>query len=178
MIAVEGDLLAGLWDGIPDVASDCDACILVTTAMGKSALLRVVTYGATTENSIDVSPSAYDILNSGEYPRSMTWQFARCDDTGPMLFEFQTEANPYWTSLWVRNPRAPITKVEVQSPNHPAFAELVRGGDGTVTDAAGFGTGDFTLRITSMDGQVVTQELAWPASGIGGQLLTGTTNFQ
>src|SRR5262249_30212921 len=148
VIAVEGDLLAGLWSGVPNVAADCDACILVTTDGGKSALLRVVTYGDTTMNSIDVSPSAYAMLDTGVYPRAMTWQFARCADTGPMLFEFQTQANPYWTSLWVRNPRAPIAKVEVQSANHAAFAELARGNDGTLTDASGFGTGDFTFRIT------------------------------
>ena len=41
--AVEGAYLAGLWRGLPDVADACDACIYVTTAAGKSALLRVVT---------------------------------------------------------------------------------------------------------------------------------------
>src|SRR5450432_2219535 len=71
----EGNLLAGLWDGIPNVAGYCDACISVTTDKGKSATLRVVTYGATSMNSIDVSPDAFNILNTGEYPRGMTWQF-------------------------------------------------------------------------------------------------------
>src|SRR5262245_12682610 len=83
---VEGTLLAGLWSGLPDVASYCDACIFVETAEGKSATLRVVTYGDTTANSIDVSPEAYAILDSGESPRTMTWQFTRCPDTGPMLY--------------------------------------------------------------------------------------------
>jgi expansin (peptidoglycan-binding protein) len=174
---VEGSLLAGLWSGIPNVAADCDACILVTTAMGKSALLRVVTYGDTTPNSIDVSPNAYAMLDSGEYPRTMTWQFARCGDTGPMLYEFQTGSSEYWTSLWVRDPRAPIAKVEVRSPNHASYVELDRGTDGTLTDNAGFGKGDFTLRLTAMDGQTVEQPIAWPAGGIAGQLVTGSANF-
>src|SRR5438552_2756072 len=38
---MEGTLLAGLWNGIPNVAGYCDACIQVTTAKGKTALLRV-----------------------------------------------------------------------------------------------------------------------------------------
>jgi hypothetical protein len=174
---VEGSLLAGLWTGIPNVAADCDACILVTAATGKTALLRVVTYGDTTTNSIDVSQSAYDLLNSGEYPRAMTWQFAKCNDTGPMLYEFQTGSSEYWTSLWVRNPRVPITKLEVQSVNHASFFEMTRGTDGTLTDNGGFGKGAFTLRITGMDGQQVMQSFTWPSSGVAGMLVTGDSNF-
>jgi len=175
--AVEGVYLAGLWNGIPDVASYCDACIYVQTDMGKSALLRVVTYGDTTPNSIDVSPEAFAILDSGEYPRSMTWQFAECNDSGPMQYEFQTGSNPYWTSLWVRNARVPVTSVAVQSANHASFFDLTRGGDGTLTDASGFGTGDFTIRVTGVDRQTVDQPIAWPAGGIAGAFVTGDGNF-
>lgn len=174
----EGSLLAGLWDGIPNVAGYCDACISVTTAAGKSALLRVVTYGQTSTNSIDVSPEAYAILDSGEYPREMTWQFAKCPDTGPMMYEFQTGANEWWTSLWVRNARVPLAKVEVKSTNHGAFVALDRGGDGTLTDSGGFGAGKFTIRSTGVDGQVVEETFDWPASGIAGAFLTGKSNFQ
>lgn len=175
--AVEGTLLAGLWNGIPNVAGLCDACIRVTTDKGKSALLRVVTYGDTTTNSIDVSPDAYAILNSGEYPRAMTWQLAACPDTGPMMYEFQTGSNEWWTSLWVRNARVPLAKVEVQSKNHPSWTELVRGDDGTLTDASGFGQGPFSIRATGIDGRQVVESFQWPNSGIAGAFLTGTANF-
>jgi expansin (peptidoglycan-binding protein) len=173
----EGNLLAGLWGGIPGVAGYCDACIEVTTAMGKSALLRVVTYGDTTPNSIDVSPEAFALLDSGEYPRLMTWQFARCPDTGKIMYEFQTGASEWWTSLWVRNARVPLAKVEVKSPNHPDFFELDRGPDGTLTDGGGFGNGDFSLRLTGVDGQQVTDTFSWPAAGLGGLATTGQGNF-
>jgi hypothetical protein len=171
-----GELLAGL-SRIPDVAGDCDACILVHTAMGKNALLRVVTYGDTTENSIDVSPAAYELLDSGEYPRHMTWQLAKCAEEGPVLYEFQTGANEYWTSLWVRAARLPLTKVEVQSANHADFVQLERGSDGTLTDAGGFGVGPFTLRLTAVDGSTRTDNFEWPADGVGGALLSGAGNF-
>jgi expansin (peptidoglycan-binding protein) len=176
--AVEGMLLAGLWDGIPNVAGFCDACIWVTTAKGKSAMLRVVTYGQTSTNSIDTSPDAYSILNQNEYPRAMTWQFAKCPDTGPMMYEFQTGSNQWWTSLWVRNARVPVEKVEVQSANHASFIELMRGTDGTLTDASGFGMGKFTIRTTGVDGTQVTDTFAWPSPGIAGAFLTGQGNFQ
>lgn len=176
--AVEGVYLAGLWGGLPDVADACDACIYVTTAAGKSALLRVVTYGDTSTNSIDVSPEAFAILDSGEFPRAMSWQFAKCNDTGPMQFEFQSGSNPFWTSLWVRNARVPLAKVEVTSANHAAPIALARAGDGTLTDASGFGEGAFTLTMTGVDGQVVTESIAWPSGGIGGAFVTGQGNFR
>ncbi len=173
---VQGTMLAGIWGGLPEVASHCDACIWVETAQGKSALLRVVTYGDTTPNSIDVSPEAYAVLDSGEYPRLMTWQFARCPDTGPMIYEFQTGSSEWWTSLWVRNARVPLVRVEVESANH-GFVELERGGDGTLTDAGGFGLGPFTIRSTGMDGQQVVQTFEWPGD-IAGAVLTGDGNFE
>jgi expansin (peptidoglycan-binding protein) len=174
----EGNLLAGLWNGISNVASYCDACISVTTDKGKSAVLRVVTYGDTTTNSIDVSPEAYAILNSGEYPRSMKWQFTECPDTGKIMYEFQTGSNQWWTSFWVRNARVPITAVEVQSANHSSFVAVQRGSDGTLTDGGGFGQGPFTIRLTGVDGQQVTDSFDWPAAGIAGAMLTGQGNFQ
>src|SRR6185312_16248080 len=127
-------LLAGLWDGIPNVAGLCDACITVTTGTGRTAILRVVTYGATSTNSIDVSPDAYTILNANEYPRTMTWQLAECPETGVVNYEFQTASSEWWTSLWVRNARVPLASVEVKSANHPSFVALTRGSDGTLTD--------------------------------------------
>ncbi len=175
---VEGPLLAGLWNGIPDVASYCDACIWVVTAQGKSAMLRVVTYGDTSSNSIDTSPEAYQLLDSGEYPREMTWQFAKCPETGPMLYEFQTGSNEWWTSLWVRNARVPLAKVEVQSQNHASFVELERAGDGTLTDASGFGAGTFSIRSTGVDGQQIVDTFEWPSAGIAGAFLTGQASFQ
>jgi expansin (peptidoglycan-binding protein) len=175
--AVEGTLLAGLWDGIPNVSSYCDACIYVTTSKGKSALLRVVTYGVTTNDSIDTSQDAFNALTEGEYPRNMTWQFAECPDTGPMIYEFQTEASQWWTSLWVRNARVPLAKVEVESPNHPTWFELTRGSDGTLTDASGFGQGSFSIRSTGIDGTQIVESFTWPSAGIAGAFLTGTQNF-
>jgi hypothetical protein len=176
--SVEGDLLAGLWNGIANVAGDCDACIFVTTGKGKSATLRVVTYGDTTKDSIDVSPQAYAILNSGEDPRSMTWTLTECPDTGPMQYEFQTGSSEYWTSLWVRNARVPLSNVEVMSKNHASWTALTRGSDGTLTDAAGFGNGAFSIRSTGVDGQQVVEMFAWPSAGIAGAFLIGTQNFK
>ena len=175
--AMEGELLVGLWNGIPNVAGYCDACIKVTTAKGKTAVLRVVTYGDTTSNSIDVSPAAYTILDSGEFPRTMSWQFVKCPDTGKVVYEFQTGSSEWWTSFWVRNARAPLSKVEIKSKNHGSFITADRGSDGTLTDPSGFGVGSFTVQLTGIDGSTYTDTFEWPAGGIAGKTLTGAGNF-
>lgn len=173
----QGTMLTALWDGIPNVSSYCDACIKLETARGKRAMLRVVSYGQTTANSVDVSPEAFQILDSGEFPRAMTWQFAKCPDTGKIMYEFQAEAHEWWTSLWVRNARVPIATVEAKSANHD-FTALARGSDGTLTDARGFGKGPFSIRVTGIDGQVLTHAFEWPSGGVGGQILTAPDNFE
>jgi expansin len=155
-----GAMLVGLalkWNGD---GSLCDACVLVKTTKGKSVVAHVVTTGETHgPNDIDLSQAAFEAIHGGEYPRTMTWELAKCPSTGKIQYQFQTEANPYWTSLWVRNARVPIKTVEVKSANHPAFAPLTRGTDGTLTDASGFGEGAFTLRVTATSGQIVTDEI-------------------
>jgi hypothetical protein len=55
------------------------------------------------------------------------------------------------------------------------FVELQRGSDGTLTDPSGFGTGAFTLRLTAMDGQIITDELAGFEPG---ELVESTKQFE
>ena len=171
-----GELLAGVDYAHVSGGAVCDSCIRITTPTGRSVVARVVTYGASNgPNDLDVSPSVYQALNTGEYPRAMTWQFTTCPDTGPLFYEFQTASSIWWTSFWVRNQRVPVTKVEVKSANHAAFFTLRREMDGTLNDDGGFGAGPFTLRLTGMDGQVLTETIP---SFSAGQLITSTQQFQ
>jgi expansin (peptidoglycan-binding protein) len=173
--SLEGQLLAGLSNELASSGNACDACLKITTGAGKEIILRAVTYGvANAPGDVDVSQAAFDQIHQGEYPRSMTWQFVTCPDTGPLYFQFQDQANPDWTSLWPRNPHVPIQKVEVQGPRHSSFTPLQLGTDGTFTDNGGFGTGAFTLRVTGINGGSVDQ----PFSGFsGGAVLQGNANL-
>ncbi|HYP86628.1 MAG TPA: hypothetical protein VEQ59_00705 [Polyangiaceae bacterium] len=159
-VGLGGEFLAGVSNAFNAGGAVCDACILIETGKGKSIVARVVTYGVEmADGDIDVSPSVYDTIHQGEFPRNQSWHFARCPDEGSLKYEFQTAANPYWTSLWVRNPRLPLVKAEVKAGGDSDFVELARAGDGTLTDASGFGEGAFSLRLTAMDGQIVTDDL-------------------
>lgn len=153
-----GEYLAGVAGSLAQDGGICDSCIQISTGSGQSIVARVVTYGDTNApGDIDVSPSVYQAINPQDaFPRPMTWQLAKCPDSGTLRYEWQTGANVWWTSLWVRNQKVPLAKVEVQSSNHPAFIELRRASDGTLNDDSGFGEGSFTLRLTAVDGQVIT----------------------
>jgi hypothetical protein len=72
----------------------------------------------------------------------------------------------------------PLARVTVTSANHPTPVELPRGGDGTLTDASGFGEGPFTITLTSIDGQTISDSFVWPAGGLGGVTLVGAGNFE
>ena len=172
---LEGNYLAGLELTHNGDGQLCDACVQLNAETGKSIVARVITTGVTTPNSIDLSPQAFEALDSGEYPRAMTWQVVKCPDTGNVYYQFQTEANIWWTSLWVRNTRIPVQSVEVRSGNHSTWYSLQRGSDGTYTDAGGFGDGSFTLRVTAVDGQTVEDTFTTLEPG---SLVESGSNFQ
>lgn len=156
--ALEGELLAGLSNEVAASGDYCDACVFIETGAGRSAVLRVVTYGVSNgAGDMDVSQAAFDQLFQGEDPRAMTWHLVECPTAAPLYYQFQTGANVDWTSLWVRNPRVAISKVEVTSARHATWTALRRASDGTFTDDGGFGDGAFTLRVTGVDGSHVDQ---------------------
>jgi expansin (peptidoglycan-binding protein) len=171
-----GNLLAGVDNKYGASGDLCDACIEVKTAEGRSVIARIITYGVSNgSEDLDLSSAAYKVLSENEYPRTMSWQLTKCPDIGPILYQFQTGANPYWASLWVRDALVPVSKVEVKSANHADWFALERGPDGTLTDSGGFGNGSFTLRVTAVDGQQVNDTFA----GFNpGDVLTSTGQFK
>jgi len=87
----------------------------------------------------------------------MSWHLVACPTTDPLYVQWQTGANPYWSSFWIRNPRVAIDHVSVTSHNHASPIMLTQGGDGTFTDASGFGDGAFTLTVVGVDGSTFSQ---------------------
>jgi expansin (peptidoglycan-binding protein) len=149
---LEGNLLAGVSNAV-GTGNYCDACIELTTAMGRRVVARVVTYGDTVgPGDVDLSQEAYDMLSPGDATRAMQWHLVTCPTTAPLYVQFQTGANEWWTSFWIRNPRVAIDHVEVTSTNHATAVSLMAGSDGTFTDGGGFGAGAFTLRVVGVDG--------------------------
>lgn len=159
-----GENLAGLALGYNEDGSLCDTCVTLKRSNGKQVTARVITTGETVgPNDVDLSQKAFEALGGDDYPRKMTWAVVKCPTTGVgsastdrIKYQFQTESNPYWTSLWVRGARLPLRTVEVKKNGKGSWITLQRGGDGTLTDASGFGTSKFELRLTAYDGTVIT----------------------
>ncbi|MBF5046160.1 MULTISPECIES: hypothetical protein [Myxococcaceae] len=174
-----GGLLVGLSNLIPNTANLCDACVYITTAAGRTAVGRVVTYGDTTgEGYLDTSRTLYTQLTQGDSnpTPNITWQVAKCPEGLPMRYQFQNGSHQDWTSFWVRNPRLPISKVEVKSSKNPTWQTLRRETDGTFNDDDGIGLGAFSVRVTAVDGQQHVDD--FPSYTAGAQLYTGQGNFQ
>jgi hypothetical protein len=164
---LSGPYLAGVDVSLNGDGSLCDACALVTTRLGQSIVVRIVTTGFSgSSGDMDLSPEAYDAIyeldpqGTGADPRPMTWQLAECPDNGNIHLQYQTGAHTDWTSFWVRNGRLPIESVEVRSSRHSSFFALRREADGTFNDDDGFGEGSFELRITGMGGETVSQSFS------------------
>jgi hypothetical protein len=174
-----GELLVGVSNAIPDTAGLCDACVRITTASGRTAVGRVVTYGDTTgEGYLDASRALHGQLTQGESNPTpdITWQVARCPEAvGPVRYQFQSGSNEWWTSFWVRQSRLPLARVELKGARNADWQALRRGTDGTFTDDDGIGAGPFSVRLTAVDGQQRVD--TFPAFQAGAQLLAGQGNF-
>lgn len=158
--AITGDMLAGVSNTIAEPGSLCDACIEVTTAMGRKEILRVVTYGVSNQTGdLDVSPEAFEALNLDEFPRTMSWHLVACDNGAPLYVQFQTGAHQWWTSFWIRNPSMAIERVEVRNAKFPNGRTLTRGTDGTFTEGSGVGDGPFTIRVVGITGASIDIEM-------------------
>src|SRR6185295_10247005 len=61
-----GPYLAGVDNSVGGDGSLCDACALVTTPMGKSVVVHIVTYGqSNAAGDMDLSPEAFAVLQEG-----------------------------------------------------------------------------------------------------------------
>ncbi len=179
---LEGQYLAGVDNSLNDNGQLCDACALVTTRLGKSVLVRIVTTGSSNApGDMDLSPEAWqaiheeDPMGTSANPRPMTWQLAKCAPGSRIHLQYQTQANTDWTSLWVRNARLPLERVRVKSSRHASLTALRRESDGTWNDDSGFGSGAFTLELTSTSGATLTQEFQ---SFAPGALVETTLQFE
>ena len=96
-----GPYLGGIDNSLAGDGSLCDACALLTTRLGKSVLVHLVTYGVSkAPGDMDLSPAAYDAVYESDpmgtpsIPRPMSWQLARCPDAGNHLFAIPNSRQP------------------------------------------------------------------------------------
>ncbi len=137
----------------------CDACVELA-ANGKTVVARAITYGQETgPNDIDVSPEIDAALDASA-GRNVTWRFVTCPVSDPIHYTFDGREwdNVYFFRVWVRNSRVPITKVEYRL-GAGSWAAADGQSDGAFEASSADFSGGFSLRVTSLDGQTLEDDL-------------------
>jgi hypothetical protein len=149
-------LLEGLLAGNGQL---CDTCVELA-ANGTTLVARAVTYGEETgPDDIDVSPEL-DAALDGNASRSVTWRFVACPTDAPIQYTFDGRQweNVWFFRVWVRNSRVPITKVEVRIGSG-SYTEADWQSDGAFQASSQDFSGGFTLRVTSIDGETLEDDV-------------------
>ncbi|MBI2393940.1 MAG: hypothetical protein HYV09_30500 [Deltaproteobacteria bacterium] len=153
----------------------CGACVRVEGPKG-TVTVRVVDSCPTCESRthVDLSESAFAKIAEPKDGRvKVRWQFVSCAVSGPIAYKFKEGSNEWWTAIQVRNHRHPVKSVEAKVSG--AWTALARASYNYFIAAKGLGKGPYELRVTSIDGKVVTD----PAIVFGeGKVVSGSSQFE
>ena len=162
------------WDYANSAA--CGACMEVTGPYG-TVTVQVTQNcaGACARDEIELSETAFGMIaDTGEGHAPVTWQLVSCDVTGPIAFHFEPESSEWWASIQLRNHRIPVETLEMRWTDG-TWRNLPRQAHNYFEARDTPGPGPYTLRVTSVDQQQITEENI-PLSP--GELVPGTQQFQ
>jgi len=146
----------------------CGACVAVKGPKG-SVTLRIVDRCPECERGhLDLSKEAFAKIadvSAGRVP--ISWQVVPCAVTGDVGYHYKDGTSQYWTAIQVRNHRLPIAKLEIQKGG--GFVAVSREPYNYFVLGSGAGPGPVTVRITSADGQTLTDTLPAAASDVSAQ---------
>ncbi len=143
------------WSG----SSLCGACAEVAGPRGSIRVRIVDLCPECPSGHLDLSESAFARIAEPSLGRvSITWQLVPCDVTGPVRYRYKDGSNPWWTAVQVHNHRLPVTAMEF-STDGTKFTEMVRTDYNYFFAESGFGDTAVAVRITSLDGQTLLDEL-------------------
>ncbi|MCP4674791.1 MAG: hypothetical protein GY854_04605 [Deltaproteobacteria bacterium] len=134
----------------------CGTCIHAVGPEGKVTLRIVDRCPGCPEGDVDFSPRAFELLAPLELGRiPITWTYVPCSVTGPVIYFFDPGSNQWWSSIQVRNHRNEIARFEFQDDDG-TWHNLERANHNFFIYAAGMGPGPYTIRITDIHGQTLT----------------------
>jgi expansin (peptidoglycan-binding protein) len=142
----------------------CGACVNLTYK-GKSLDIEIIDLCPYQGNEqwcgpgghhIDLSPDAFAyFLDKNQGVLSViTWKYAQCKVTGGLTYTWKSDSSEYWAELLIGNYPYEITKVEYQT--NGGWASLTRTTYGYFQSPSGMGAAPYTIRITDINGSVVT----------------------
>jgi expansin (peptidoglycan-binding protein) len=169
-------------------SATCGACVEVHSG-GKTLTVQIVDqcpYAGNEQwcyagsNHIDLNPAAFTYFAAQSVGViDIQWRYVPCVVTGKIQYTFKSGSSIYWTAVMIRNYPVPITKVEYKNASG-VWKSLARQSYNFWLDAAGFGQGPYSLRVTDVTGAVVQQDNIPSLSGTSlgsDQASSGTVQF-
>ena len=148
----------------------CGECVTVTGPTG-TVTVRIVDQCPECEKGhLDLSQQAFAQIadvSAGKVP--VTWQVVACNVTGDLVYAIKDGSSQYWTAIQVRNSRLPVAKLEWLDGG--TWTPVMRADYDYFVVASGVGTGSYQVRVTSSDGQQLTDTLpaVQPGTTVPGQ---------
>ncbi len=157
-----------------DNSNVCGECVAITGPKGNVTVRIVDQCPECEKGHLDLSQEAFAKIadvSAGKVP--ITWNVVECNVTGPLSYRYKDGSSQYWTAIQVLNSRLPIASLAIESGG--AFTNVDRADYNYFVDASGAGAGQVTVRVTSIDGQQITDTLSAPASDV---TVAGTSQFK
>lgn len=165
---------------IYDDAALCGSCLEVTGPSGSTRVRVVDKCPECAADHIDLSRQAFEKIapiKDGRVP--ITFKLVECEITSKLRYRYKDGSSRWWTAIQVIDHRLPLAKLEVQKDGAWVEAKRMDYNYFLVEDGAGPQPSGLTMRITAVDGQVVTDTLpAFADEPLDTNVHDGTVQFE
>jgi expansin len=134
----------------------CGAYVEITGPKGTIVVRIVDRCPECPAGNIDMSAEAFARIADPVAGRvNITWHLVSPALSGPIMYTFKDGSSKWWTAVQIRNHRNPIWRVEYRTASG-AFKEVPRERYNYFVESSGMGDGPYTLRVTDIFGNVLT----------------------
>ena len=161
-------------NAVYDKIQACGQCLEITGSEGTQVVMVADRCNDCPPNRLVINKPAFlKIAGTKVGNAEVTWKPVPCGVSGNLELRVKKTSSIHWTAIQVRNHRVPVKSVAFKKGSE--WVEMTRSDDNYFVAAKGVGEKSVTLKITSMDGQVVEETLLeWK----DGETYKGAKQFQ
>jgi expansin (peptidoglycan-binding protein) len=135
-------------------AAVCGACVNLTGPNGAVGIRIVDECPECPAGNIDLSPQAFERIAPLELGRvPISWRYASCTVSGPIVYHFKDGSNQWWTAVQIRNHSNRVAKLEYDVAGE--YHEVARTDYNYFVQDSGMGPGPYDFRVTDIYGNVL-----------------------